>query len=501
MGSMGEGRRDPPEAAPVPSRKRRSGTRMLMLLVALCALGVWAWRNAMEGLDPVAADYRAAHRRALAALESAGPSGQVAAIQDLERLTTEDYARSLTPLIELLESPDSGVRAASAKGVGSLGEGAIREGDEEVARGAVTALLARLRDPEPPVRAASASALALLTNMGVPASPDAAAVRAAIIDALEELIVDPEPEVRRAAIGALAQAGGPAGPPEALAVGLEDEVAENRAAVLVALAGQRRLDPWVARALRVAEHDPDPAVREQAVGSLQTHFRPAAITGACVPDLAAGLKSASPRVRGLSAMLLGSLDPAAESCIPDLLRVLNEPMAEGVTRVRGLDGSFDPACEAAWTLGRIAPRSPSEAEVIASLVDVVDSGPIERRGWAAMALGEFGAAAESTVPSLIRLSEGVEPGDPIHLAGSAAAALGKIAPGSGSEEAAISALRVMLRPEVGPSRMQVIEALTRFGPGVGAAKAELQGLLDDGDSNVRQYAKSALERVDAPATQ
>jgi hypothetical protein len=75
-------------------------------------------------------------------------------------------------------------------------------------------------------------------------------------------------------------------PPRALALGLRDKVAQNRR---VAVAGfsffGQGLDPWVPILLDIAEHDPDPSVRDQCFTTLDFGFKPPALTADVVPVL------------------------------------------------------------------------------------------------------------------------------------------------------------------------------------------------------------------------
>jgi hypothetical protein len=71
--------------------------------------------------------------------------------------------------------------------------------------------------------------------------------------------------------------------------------------------------------------------------------------------------------------------------------------------------NLDPACAAALAFGKIAPDSNNAKQVMAALIEVVRSGPLSRRGWAAVALSEFGPAAEDAVPVLIKAIDNTTP--------------------------------------------------------------------------------------------
>src|SRR5206468_9374610 len=105
------------------------------------------------------------------------------------------------------------------------------------------------------------------------------------------------------------------------------------------------------------------------------------------------------------------------------------------------------------------PRSAEAKQVIAALMEAARSGPISRRGWAAVALGEFGSAAEEAVPVLIEVISDATPVDSFERAASAAAALGKIAPETPSADKAVAALLSVLDSKTSLSRATAVKAL------------------------------------------
>ena len=169
---------------------------------------------------------------------------------------------------------------------------------------------------------------------------------------LVALLGDRDADVRRAAINAVASNSGGNDPPKALVHALKDESAGNRSAVIRGLTEFRQgLDPWVPLLLGLAEQDPASSVREDCITTLGSAFRRGAITAAAVPHLIASLKSGDVKVRSHAAFLLGEFKADAEAAIPELLRILIEPMAPGVVGVGpivGPDMTLDPACAAAW---------------------------------------------------------------------------------------------------------------------------------------------------------
>lgn len=278
---------------------------------------------------------------------------------------------------------------------------------------------------------------------------------------------------------------------------MKDESAENRVAAIRGLNSVRQgLDPWVPILLRLAEHDPDPSVRAQCLTTFGYAFAPPAVTAAAVPAVIASLKSGNARVRSQAASLLGRFKAGADAAVPELLRVLNEPLAPGVGPFSGPDRILDPGCAAASALGRIAPGSVEAKRVIAALTEVARSGPVIRRGWAAYALGEFGPAAEESVPVLIKVIEESTPEPPTENEASAADALGKIAPDTPSADQAVAALLPVLESQVQASRIRAIEALGRFGPRAAAAVPRIRALKGDRDVEVRNAAARSLSAID-----
>jgi HEAT repeat protein len=321
------------------------------------------------------------------------------------------------------------------------------------------------------------------------------------MDALVEMFGDRDAGVRLAATQAVASPPWGTDPPKALAKGLRDESAKNRAAAVSGLTFFRQgLDPWVPILLWLAEHDPDPSVRERCFNTLNYAFKPPAVTSASVPDLIASLRSGDAKVRSQAGWILAELRADAHTAVLELLRVMNEPLNPKVDPVWSPSGIFDPASQAALALGRIAPGTPEAKQVIVALIEVARSGPVSRRGWAAYALGEFGPAAEEAVPVLIEVISDV-PDDRFERESAAALALGKIAPDTPSADQALAALLPVLKSKNRLSQINAIEALRQFGPRAAAAIPTIRALKEDHDAEIRNAAAKALpviERASAP---
>ena len=128
-------------------------------------------------------------------------------------------------------------------------------------------------------------------------------------------------------------------------------------------------------------------------------------------------------------------------------------------------GDWDPAWLAAEALGKIAPGGPSAGEVVQALTEVLRAGHPYRRVAAAHALGEFGPAAVAAVPALISVvRENAATKAGFGDGASAAAALGRIAPGTPLADEAVTSLTEALEAKSEHTRDQAIEALMLFGP-------------------------------------
>lgn len=505
MSESSEGSRDPGTDPPKRPRWLRASLLTLIALVACYGAVFQGLPYLSEHYDPARVEARAIQKRAIDALQSSQPGERVAAIQQLAQVMHGDDTIVIAALIAALDDPEVAVRVAAAETLGLSAIGALRSGAGAAAvQDAVTALIRRLKDPDRSVRYAATISLFRIDStssaMGAPSTFD----RKALMDALAGLLNDRDAKVRRAALSAYSVVpDGTMAPPEALAAALEDESAEIRKDAVFALANfHHSLEPLAPRLLQLAEHDPDPAVRGASL-SLLCHatvvLRSPEVTAAVVSILTARLSSADARSRSQAAWELGEFGTAARSAIPELLRTLHEPLDPEVAAVRGPLVTLDPASEAAWTLGRITPGSAQEDEAIAALMEVALTGPVSRRGWAAFTLGEFGTAAEQAVPALIQVIHDATPDDTFKREASAAAALGRIAPGTPLADQAIEALLPLLESASALSRARAIEALGRFGPRAAAAIPGIRARRDDPDEEVREAAANALLAIDPAA--
>jgi HEAT repeat protein len=188
---------------------------------------------------------------------------------------------------------------------------------------------------------------------------------------------------------------------------------------------------------------------------------------------------------------LSELGPAASPAISELTRALRKS--------RGTPAPIPDAASLVRALGRIAPGTPSAGEAIAALTESLRDGPPRIRLLAADALAEFGSAATSAIPELIRLlrtTADMDPGDHI---GSAAQALGRIALGTPSSDQAVAVLAEALHASSGGTRSAAIYALSRFRRHARIIVPRIRALQQDPDPAVRwaaEYALASLSKAD-----
>ncbi len=484
---------DPPKAA----RRLQTNVRTLVVLVACCGLSLWAARRLWENYDPVQVEARSIQKRAIGILQSGKPAERVDAIHELERLKAGDRAVAIPPLLGALEDPEIEVRVAAADALGSFGRIARKsQSGQEAVRNAATALIRCLEDPQPGVRAAATTSLGLIA---LPSNHQD------VMDALATVLGDRDAKVRLAAIKALVSLRSGTGPPKALLSALDDESAENRATAIRSLRIYRQgLNPFVPALLRVGSKEPDPTVQDEiSMIWANAVLTPPAVTADVVPFLIASLRSSDFKVRVLAASLLRQFGAAANKAIPELVRVLNEPLEPGVATMANKPGIWDPAIEATLALRRIAPGSAEAKTVVAALMEVARSGPPSRRALAASALEEFGADAAGAVPVLIHLVDLNEPLDPkaapdaTEIFDAAAWALGRIAPRSAEAKKVIAALMEVVRSGPPSRRARAARVLGNFGPDAAEAVPVLLHLVHLNEPLVPKAAPDATEIFDA----
>jgi HEAT repeat protein len=491
---------------PQKSRRFQTSVWTLVVLVACCALILWAARRFWENSDPVRVVARSVQNRAIAALRSGKSADRVDAVHELERLAGGDRALAIRSLIGALEDPETEVRVAVADALGSIGPGAMRsQSEEDGARNAATALVRCLNDPQPSVRTAATTSLGRFVSPGGPLALNSAIDRPAVVDALASLLRDRDARVRLTAIKALVWPRSGTGPPRALLSALDDESAENRVTAISSLQFyDQGLDPFVPALFRLVSNDPDPSVQGEIFSLWRTNvLKPPALTAEVKPLLIASLRSSDFKVRVLAASLLGFLKPAASEAIPELLRVLNEPLEPGVATMAKKPGIWDPAIQAALALERIAPGSADAKTVFAALIEVARSGPPSRRAWAAYALDGFGTDAAEAAPVLINViaqSARDQNEDSTFFVTSVGGTLARITAQTPSARQAVAGLLDLLESTEMRVRVGALQALEMFGPSAAAAIPRIRTLKNDPALPVREAAAAALARIEKSST-
>ena len=165
-------------------------------------------------------------------------------------------------------------------------------------------------------------------------------------------------------------------------------------------------------------------------------------------------------------------------------------------------GGWDPSEVAAHLLARLAPGTKWADQVIASLTEVVRSDRVSRRAPAARALGELGPAAETAIPVLLQtLRDDLTRKDdlPYYYGSAAAEALGRIAPGTKSADAARAALIEVLDPPsevLLATRLAAIEALPAFGASDPRVIPLLRSWQENPDPHIKTAADKALADIE-----
>jgi HEAT repeat protein len=479
------------------------------LVVACGAAAFFIWRAAWESRHPALAATRG--------LRSAAPSQRLAAIREVSEQASSDSLEAIGPLSTALDDPDSSVRAAAAQALALIASYSAKSAPHaDEIRGAASKLLALLKDRDPTVRAAAASALRILAGSSVGSSGhgkrtfkalDGAKTEGTAVDqravgaALLDMLGDPDDAVRHEVIFALGTIGTVAydEPPKPLLAATEDQSAANRAAAIGTLASfAHGLDPFIPIMLRHLDKD-EPGVHDACLSAL-SKIRPSALTKAAATDLIAGLRNGNRDVRLRMTTLLGRITPDPAAAVPALIMMLKEPVESDVKTMgdRRMQTSYEgPAQEAARALSRIGRDTPEEGAAVAALIEVLRSGPAQRKASAADALEEFGPAAIKAVPVLITMLEKAAASTAVNTDGETACqALARIAPETPAAIQAITALTAALKSESTPTREAAIRALERFGAAAGSAIPALREIAEkEKVPNIRKAAKSTLEAV------
>jgi HEAT repeat protein len=491
-----ESSRVPAESAVSSPSRGRTILRTILAVVVGGGVLWWVAQTVLSGGH--------AAKKAIREMGSHDPAVRVGAIQELETAGRGNGEIAIPPLIVALGDEDTRTRTAAAVALGAIGTDAVRAGSlDDLARRAIAALLGALKDPEPSVRVAAANALSSIVSSK---KADRLIDPKATVVALTESLKEPKAEVRQASLRLLALVAPATGgdPPKELAGAMKDETAGNRSAAVIALVSfPSGLDPWIPSLCQVIEADKAPAVREAVVARVAA-IHPPAITAAAIPDLIAVLGRPDGQVRDTACRVLMSFGPEARAAIPALIAMANETWSDS-TDVEHRRLNLD--CLAIQALTKIALKTDSAGQIIAALTELVQEKSPNRCARAVHALGEFGPAAESAVPTLIRAlpwklpspanSRVLDP--PVVIA-----ALGRIATGPKSSAEFIAALgRVMRTGEQRGIQADAADALGKFGPAAEAAVPDLIRAIEATDpkehDRVSWRASVALGRI-APRT-
>ena len=477
------------EREPKKGRRLQTGILTLIVLVASCAVLFWAARSVWESQHPAYAAARG--------LQARGASERVNATRLLVNSGVGETAIAIPPLIAALNDPEAEVRVAACEALKPLVVEALTAGSgADLARTAITALIRSLTDPRPEVRVAAATVLESISSLRASAG---LINLDGVFAALSAMLGDREAQVRIAALDALGSTARTVTkvPPAALAANLADDSAGVRAAAIKALACfQSDLDRWIPKIFEVLERDNDSRIRDTSVNAL-FELRPQAFTAASLPVLVKGLGSRYREPRLCASRLLGVLGDDAAVAIPDLIKIMADPIDS--TMVGKLHpGGWDPAWAAAQALSKIAPGTASAGEVIQSLTAVVQAGHPYRKVAAVDALSDFGPAAVGAVPSLINdVRKNAATKADFADGADAATALGRIAPGTAVADEAVSCLNEALQAESEFTRRQAIDALLRFGPKAAVGIPRFRALVSDPHASVRAAAAKALSELGA----
>jgi HEAT repeat protein len=479
--------------------------RAVAALVICGALLCWAAFVVWDSRHPALAAARRLH--------ASSPTDRLTAVRTLSESGTTDSRTVISALTSALADTDSRVRTAAAESLGLITSFALRapSRDNEIPA-AASGLIRLLKDPESGVRIAAARALMTIattpTGGGRPAPKSASEPPPPPIDsaqlaaAYNELLDDPEADARLVALQGLAALGSKLGdePPPALIKALEDTNPANQAAAITGVARfPRGGDPVIPAVIRSLNENSPPEVRAAARQALNV-VRPSSISAANVRLLVSAVKNPDPDVRYEIIVLLSRSEKNAREAIPAFIEALKEPtdtdrpvVSAGPVVGNPLTG---PAYVAAQALGRVAPGTAAAGHAVAALTEVLQSGPPGRRPSAASALGQFGPEAAQAIPALAGML-----GDTAESESSAnektfADALGRIAPGTRSAQAAITALTAALKSKSAAKREATAKAIERFGPKAKDAIPQLRTLLSDPDPKVCSAAAAAIKSLE-----
>jgi HEAT repeat protein len=183
-------------------------------------------------------------------------------------------------------------------------------------------------------------------------------------------------------------------------------------------------------------------------------------------------------VRREAVRALGMIGPAAKSCIPKLVRVMNEGS-------HGLGSTQDQEYrlvrrETAWTCGRMGPLAAGHMDRLIARMHTEGEWCPE----VVVAIGAIGPIQDNVIPNIMdKIESSGRPGDAVAFKVPAFAVLGAF---GAKSAAAVPLIRRMLRDTVGdnpiPIKTAMVKALAAIGPAAKEAAPEIEAQVRIGES-------------------
>ncbi len=199
--------------------------------------------------------------------------------------------------------------------------------------------------------------------------------------------------------------------------------------------------------------------------------------------LGTALEDASAETRVDAAAAIIHAGMGIDKFIPAIVRhAVHDPDQ----RVRSMCGN---------AIGHLHTRGVKPA-AIPELLKALESSEPGVREEVSRLLGRFGRDSASAIPALIRFLEEPYDWQKGGYQGSAAAALGRIAPGTPLADQAVAALTRYVGHDWSVlTTTQTIEALAEFGPKAAGAIPKIRELQQHEDEHVRNAATAALAKI------